>query len=85
MEKRHVLAYPAGQRHKVHAWKNEARLPNQLRFKVIEHPKDRFRGIAFHIPCAIPEDLGKTTFSLKEQMDVWKEVHKNLDQLMLRI
>lgn len=84
LEERHVIAYPVTN-HQVAGWSNDARLPNQLRFKVIEKPDGVFVGVAFHIPCKTPEDVGNPILSKEQQIAVWKKVHKNLDQLMERV
>jgi CRISPR-associated protein Cmr1 len=75
----HMLAYPAGKNHNVKGWGNNARLANQLRFKV--HPyKDGFAGLIFHFPCGLPQHMA-TPFKgrMPDQNKVWPKVHQILD------
>jgi CRISPR-associated protein Cmr1 len=84
LEQRHIIAYPVT-RHKVSAWSKDARVPNQLRFKVIEKGEGAFVGLAFHIPCSTPSEVGDKRLSKAEQMEIWKKVHAKLDTLMQRV
>ncbi len=84
---RHVLAYPVTN-HRVNAWGNQARLANQLRFKVIR-TGHHLTGLVYHLPCATPDVLlrllrnGKDSFR-QQQLPVWQAVHAQLDTLMNR-
>lgn len=84
---RHVLAYPVTN-HRVNAWGNQARLANQLRFKVIR-TGHHLTGLVYHLPCATPDALlrllrnGKDSFR-QQQLPVWQAVHAQLDTLMNR-
>ncbi len=91
---RHLLAYPVTH-HSVTAWGNQARLANQLRFKVhrVQGPqgKDRFVALAFHLPHRLPEALLKK-LTKKEQdwvanneLRIWRKVHAVLDEKMARL
>jgi CRISPR-associated protein Cmr1 len=82
-EERHVLAYPVTN-HEVSAWhKENVRIPNQLRFKVIR-AQQGFVGLAFHLPCRLPGTLSPT-FPVPNQIQVWEKVHAKLDKEMTRI
>ena len=87
-ERRHVLAYPVTN-HPVQAWGHQARLANQLRFKVLR-TGERLIGLAYHLPCGTPtellQSLGKAQHSFQaQQLDVWQTVHAELDTLMNRL
>lgn len=75
---RHWLSYPVTT-HKVWAWdKNNARLPNSLRFKVRPAPGDAQKviGVVFHVPCQPPPAFQPEPQSLRR---VWQQVHAFLD------
>ncbi len=86
-EDRHLLAYPVTN-HLVHKWGNQARLANQLRFKVIK-TANQYRGLIYHLPCTIPEPLRSSlqgnVRSEKEQCRIWQAVHQILNQQAERI
>ncbi len=79
---RHVLAYPVTH-HSVGEWDNNARLANQLRFKVLKEGV-QFIGVAFHLPCALPLQL-RQPVQISRQADIWRAVHSVLDQNMTRL
>jgi CRISPR-associated protein Cmr1 len=82
-EERHVLAYPVTN-HEVSAWgKENVRIPNQLRFKVIRGQQG-FVGLAFHLPCKLPDKLSPS-LPVPRQIQVWEKVHARLDKEMTRI
>lgn len=75
---RHWLSYPVTT-HKVWDWdKNNARLPNSLRFKVRPAPGDSHKvvGVLVHIPCQPPPAFRPEPQALQR---VWKQVHAFLD------
>lgn len=77
-EKRHWLSYPVTN-HKVAPWeRNNARLPNSLRFKVCRSADGKLFGKIFHVPCLPPH-----AFQPENHKDtitkVWESVHKFLD------
>ena len=86
---RHLLAYPVT-RHPIKAWGNQARLANQLRFKVTRTTQD-YIAMVYHLPCGIPngllDALSKTERSwiTDQQLGVWQSVHRILDAHMQRI
>ena len=86
-DQRHVLAYPVTN-HRVNAWGNQARLANQLRFKVIR-AGNQLTGLAYHLPCSTPDELlhrlgnAQNRFR-QQQLSVWQAVHAQLDTLMNR-
>lgn len=88
---RHLLAYPVT-KHSVREWGNQKRLANQLRFKVIQQSDGSYVGLAFHLPCAIPNELmekleqgTRKKLTTAYQMSVWEQVHHVLDMKMTRI
>lgn len=88
VDRRHTLAYPATN-HPVNAWGSQARLANQLRFKVINHD-NRLLGVAYHLPCGTPEELlrrlgNQENNFRQQQLSVWQDVHAQLDTVMRRI
>lgn len=85
----HLLGYPAGG-----AWElpelnkrqgGEARLPSQLRFKVL-HTEKGYVGLVFHVPHKFPEALSndltkeQQRWLKDEQADVWSRVHAELSR-----
>ncbi len=84
---RHLLAYPVTH-HTVNSWPNQARLANQLRFKVVKHDGNYY-ALAFHLPTALPQKLAKKLGHLvpseQQQCQVWQQVHRVLDGQMNRI
>lgn len=78
---RHLLAYPVTN-HNVANWGNQARLANQLRFKVAKTGDNRWQGIIAHLPCALPGELARRLPSSphkQRQIDIWQQVHAVLD------
>ena len=75
VESRHWLAYPVT-RHATLAWERNARLPNSLRFKVIEK-SGKLRGRIFHVPCLPPPQFNS---NVKAITSVWEKVHAFLDR-----
>ena len=87
-QERHLLAYPVTN-HTVNGFDGRQRLANQLRFKVIQ-TSDGYRGIAYHLPCRMPDTLVKKLRDDKWQdpkcqKQVWEKVHAVLDEQMKRI
>lgn len=87
-DRRHVLAYPVTH-HAIGAWGHQARLANQLRFKVIR-AGNRLVGLAYHLPCSTPDELLRPLHNAQnsfrqQQLSVWQEVHAQLDALMNRL
>ena len=86
---RHLLAYPITN-HNVLGHK--PRLANQLRFKVMPTSNGKYRGIAYHLPCCLPQALTQNQnqnvgneWSNPKQKQVWEKVHAVLDEQMERI
>jgi CRISPR-associated protein Cmr1 len=86
-----VIAYPVTN-HMVGDWGNQARLSNQLRFKIGKHQNDRLEGIIFHLPCKMPEDLVSRLSSQRDQefirtneLAIWQSVHGVLDKEAARL
>jgi CRISPR-associated protein Cmr1 len=75
-QQRHWLAYPVTN-HGVRPWGKEARLPNQLRFKVRKAAENKLVGIVFHMPHLPPAAFGPQRHAIEE---VWTKVHRFLDQ-----
>lgn len=74
---RHLLSYPVT-RHSVRNWGNNSRLGNQLRFKVIRE-ESSYIGLIVHLPCRLPEALAQSLRSTPNELTIWQEVHKVLD------
>jgi CRISPR-associated protein Cmr1 len=75
-EDRHWLSYPVTN-HSVASWGNNARLPNQLRFKVRTTADGQLIGIIFHMPHKPPAEFGSNPQTLER---IWGQVHDHLDQ-----
>lgn len=75
-EDRHWLSYPVTN-HSVSAWGNNARLPNQLRFKVRPTTDGQLVGVVFHMPHLPPADFRPDPKTLER---IWRQVHQHLDQ-----
>ena len=79
VHERHWLSYPVT-KHKVVAWdKNNARLPNSLRFKVRPVPGNPKQcvGVIFHMPCLPPAAFRPDRHAITA---VWQQVHAFLDK-----
>lgn len=78
-EPRDWLSYPVT-KHSVRGWGN-LRLPNSLRFKVVEEPNGQLRAQIFHMPC-----LPNMKFhpDQREIERVWQQVHAWLDHSGMR-
>lgn len=74
VEPRHWLSYPVT-KHSVQAWGQNARLPNQLRFKVREDG-DQLVGVIFHVPHLPPPAFAPNRSAIEK---VWQKVHQFLD------
>jgi CRISPR-associated protein Cmr1 len=72
---RHWLSYPVTN-HSVKSWGGNARLPNQLRFKVRPTPDGKLVGLAFHVPHRPPSAFNPDPQALER---VWTQVHRFLD------
>lgn len=77
---RHLLSYPSGNSHVVTPWGKDARMANQIRFKVHKRPDGKFTAVIVHLPCAVPEPLAsKVKFGMPDQKAIWAEAHRLLD------
>ncbi|MGB4911283.1 MAG: DUF2442 domain-containing protein [Candidatus Dechloromonas phosphoritropha] len=76
VEGRHIVAYPVTN-HDVRAWGGQARLANQLRFKLFRDTSGQLRARIYHTPHACPLP---TMMNAAQQMGVWQTVHRWLDQ-----
>lgn len=75
-EDRHWLAYPVTN-HGVGSWGNQARLPNQLRFKIRRAGEgNRLIGVVYHMPCRPPDAFNPDMSAVRR---VWETVHRSLD------
>jgi len=90
VSKRHVLAYPITN-HSVNGWGGQARLGNQLRFKVSTHQSGGLEGIIFHLPCKMPDELVNKVsptdqqFIRNNELSIWQSVHNVLDKEAVRL
>ncbi len=95
---RHILGYPvtdppAGPKHRyrIDGWREDSRLPSQIRFKVMK-TDDGYRALIYHLAFRLPNTLltADTTpedarrkqawFNPAEQLVIWKKVHRFLDR-----
>jgi len=74
-EDRHWISYPVT-KHSVHAWGNNLRLPNSLRFKIRTTENNQLVGIIFHVPCKPPLEFRP---NIGQITTVWQQVHAFLD------
>lgn len=74
---RHLLAYPVTN-HRLNAWGNDKRLPNQIRFKVAKE-NNQFIGLISHLPCRLPVELANALGRNVNELQVWQQVHQALD------
>lgn len=87
MLERHVLSYPVTN-HETSDYDKSARLPNQLRFKVHKTSDGKYLPVAFHFPVKTPKNVfnrGQEVYSKSQQLAVWQQAHKKMDELMMRI
>jgi len=108
-EKRHLLSYPVTnhgvdgwvkkdkrgnfETDKHGKLKQEDRLANQLRFKLLRVNSGKFVAIAYHLPHGLPKQLKDKLDSRRKihklspewQLSVWETVHAELDKEMTRI
>jgi CRISPR-associated protein Cmr1 len=75
-EDRHWLSYPVTN-HSVSSWDGNARLPNQLRFKIRPTADGQLEGVVFHMPHLPPTSFRADPRRL---LSVWQQVHQHLDQ-----
>ena len=80
-EDRHWLSYPVTN-HSVASWDKNARLPNQLRFKVRPTDDGQLVGVIFHMPHLPPTDFKPDA---NELLRIWQLVHQYLDKNLNRI
>lgn len=76
VEARHIVAYPVTN-HDVRAWGGQARLANQLRFKLFRDATDQLRARIYHTPhkSPLPSCMSET-----QELAVWQKIHLWLDQ-----
>ena len=79
IQARHLIAYPVTN-HVVSAWGNQARLANQIRFKVVKEGA-QYVGVIVHLPCRIPEELVAQLRgeNMPSELAVWQSIHRVLD------
>ncbi len=81
VEDRHILAYPVTN-HDLAGLRN-ARLANQMRFKVTKNKEGQYFGLITHLPCAMPQAFFKPGNvkppEIKHQIAVWQKVHDFLN------
>lgn len=74
IEERHIVAYPVTN-HDLRAWGGQARLANQLRFKLFRDAQQQLRARLYHTPHACP-----LPGVMLDQQAVWQKIHTWLDQ-----
>ena len=79
IQARHLIAYPVTN-HVVNAWGNQARLANQIRFKVVKNDT-QYVGVIVHLPCRMPDELVALLrgAAMPAELAVWQSVHHVLD------
>ena len=79
IQARHLIAYPVTN-HTVNAWGNQARLANQIRFKVVKEAT-QYIGVVVHLPCRMPDELVAQLrgVAIPAELAVWQSVHRVLD------
>jgi CRISPR-associated protein Cmr1 len=75
---RHWLSYPIT-RHATKTFDRNARLPNQLRFKVRPTPEGKLVGAIFHVPHLPPPGFHPNRETI---IATWQTVHALLDELV---
>lgn len=80
---RHFLAYPVTH-HIVNGqhWGDQARIANQIRFKVAETVNGQLTGIIVHLPCALPRQMADAVGNAANEhaaAQAWQAVHQVLD------
>jgi len=85
----HLLGYPV-MRPLAQAWNKDARIANQLHFKVLQSA-DGFMLCVTHLPCTVPDVVWKNNqqpsrdWVARNQNAVWHAVHCMLDDQINRI
>lgn len=76
VEARHIVAYPVTN-HDVRVWGGQARLANQLRFKLFRDTAGQLRARIYHTPhkCPLPSGMSEA-----QELAVWQQIHTWLDQ-----
>ncbi len=74
VEARHIVAYPVTN-HDVRAWGGQARLANQLRFKLFRDASGQLRARLYHTPHRCPLPVQGI-----DELAVWQKIHFWLDQ-----
>jgi CRISPR-associated protein Cmr1 len=79
VEARHWLSYPITT-HTTRVWNRNARLPNNLRFKVRRDPQHEKKlvGVIFHVPCLPPGEFHPDQDAI---VRTWQSAHALLDEL----
>ncbi len=77
LEPRHIMGYPAGRNHQVHAWGgSQGRMPSQLRLMVKRNDQGQVVGRILHLPHPVPKPWDS---KVGREADLWKKVHVFLD------
>ena len=77
LEPRHIMGYPAGRNHQVHAWGgSQGRMPSQLRLMVKRNDQGQVIGRILHLPHPVPKPWDPR---VGQEADLWKQVHAFLD------
>lgn len=74
VEERHIVAYPVTS-HDVREWGGQARIANQLRFKLFRDASGQLRTRLYHTPHRCPLPAGGV-----DELAVWQKIHTWLDQ-----
>lgn len=81
IDDRCLLSYPVTKKSQP-GWSNQDRVPNSLRFKVVDAEGDGKAGLLFHMPCRPSDDLWKrlNDNARRAYPKVWRAVHEILDE-----
>jgi hypothetical protein len=74
---RHAFNYPVT-KNVVKQWDN-ARLANQVCFKVARIGEGQLVGVVYHLPCSTPEVVRGAQSLAELEHRTWKTVHGHLD------
>ncbi|MDN5938442.1 MAG: hypothetical protein L0H83_07240 [Salinisphaera sp.] len=85
---RSLLSWPVTKK-ELPGWGSNDRLPNSLRFKVVEK-QGQLHGLVFHVPCRPKDDSdnnlwGKHPYDQAGLERLWARVHQQLDQNFPRV
>lgn len=84
---RTLLSYPVTKKSRP-GWKDDDRLPSNLRFKVVQDREQGYRAQVAHFPCAPAQELSERgRVDMDELVRTWQNVHAylNLEKTLVRV